>query len=1005
MKSKMFWLYLVFLVSGFAGLIYQSVWTQYLGLMLGHAAYAQTLVLGLFMGGMAVGAFLVTRKFFFNKDALVLYALAELIIGVFGVVFHALFTQVFDLTVISILPAIDSPALVKTVQWLIAGLLILPQCVLLGATFPLLSTAMIRLVKTEDSKVLGGLYFTNSIGAAIGALVSTFVLLSLVGMPGSVMTAGLLNILVALITWVLWKRMGDEPPEQLKQEAALLTKDSRGSANQWPIIFYTGALITGLTSFVYEIAWIRMLNQVLGASLHSFEIMLAAFISGLAFGGLFVNRSAKADGAPILYAGVAQCLMGFFALLSLVAFSNSFHWLSYLYKAIDLTNEGYMVFSLGKISISLLVMFPAAFFAGMTLPLFTTSLMRMGHGQKAIGRVYAMNTLGAILGVFGMVHVLIPLMGISYAILLGAVLDILLGAVILLKMRKHSQAKSSFSPVLVPVLSLVIGLLAFMMFGQVKPEVQVAGVFRSGSLNNEIKGELFLEDGKTATVTSYMQDGKAGVIKTNGKPDAALILDDSDKSTEDEPTMVMLGVAPILFHPAPKDVAVIGWGSGLSTHVLLGDKSIEHVETIEIEPQMVEAAKLFKVRNHRAYDDPRSQLIVDDARTYFAAAGKKYDVVVSEPSNPWVSGVASLFTQEFYQLISRHIKDDGVLIQWMHGYEFNDKLFSEIMLAMVNEYEFVELYEISTFDFLLAASHKPINMHGNHLFDYPALKSDLKRTNFKSLDDFKARRVATEKELKAYALLKGVNPHSDFFPTVSLEAPKAMFMKSDVRFLSMFTQSDIPLRGVLQGKYPSVSTLEDSRRSEVIHSRFIAEALSDVLLEKTTKEKLANLSSAAINNLAIWDVYQCEGDFLEEHVNECFDLINSIFRSSVVNFAETSFIELWRNPSWVGAGLQEEPKVKDFLALYQKVSEWDEVLVEQEANHIMKQSYFKELDLNNKNLVLNLKLLALFDQSKFSEVQAVSKKHGDILGEESISFDRDLIHALSESEIRQKMLK
>lgn len=997
MRSKIFWLYLVFLVSGFAGLIYQSVWTQYLGLMLGHAAYAQTLVLALFMGGMAIGAFLVTRKFFFNKDALILYALAELVIGVFGVVFHSLFLQVFDLTVGSVLPAIESPLLIKSVQWSIAGLLILPQCVLLGATFPLLSTAMIRLVKTEDSKVLGGLYFTNSIGAAIGALVSTFLLLSLVGMPGSVMTAGLLNILVALVAWLLWKQLGSRSPSEVE---SLDVKNDGGVQSEnrpWAVIFYLGALITGLTSFIYEIAWVRMLNQVLGASLHSFEIMLSAFIAGLAFGGLFVNRSAKAKDRPIFYAGVAQCLMGFFALISLIAFANSFHWLSYLYRAIDLTSEGYTIFSLGKISISLLVMFPAAFFAGMTLPLFTTSLMRMGHGQKAIGRVYAMNTLGAILGVFGMVHVLIPLMGISHAILLGAVLDILLGAVILFKMRAKSEVRT-LTPMLIPIFSLVVGVFGFMAFGHVKPEVQVAGVFRSGSLDNEIKGELFLEDGKTATVTSYMQEGNSGVIKTNGKPDAALILDDSEKSTEDEPTMVMLGVAPLLFHTNPKEVAVIGWGSGLSTHVLLGSDSLERVETIEIEPQMVEAAKLFKVRNHRAYDDPRSHLIIDDARTYFAAAGKKYDVVVSEPSNPWVSGVASLFTQEFYELISRHIAEDGVLIQWMHGYEFNDKLFSEIMLAMVNEYEFVELYEISTYDFLLAASHKPIVMQDNGVFGFDKLKSDLKRTHFSSINDFKARRVATAKELRAYALLKGVNPHSDFFPTVSLEAPKAMFMKNNVRFLNTLTQSDIPLRGVLQGNAPPVDLLTDFEGSEVIHSRVVAQEISNVLLKRAANEKLTDLSLGAVNNLAVWDAYQCGNEVLEGRHDDCFELINSIFRTLVVNFGEASFADLWQEPFWVASELRRDVKVNDFLALYQAVSDWDGLMVEQRANYIIQQSYFSDLEVINKNLVLNLKLLSLFDQGRFADVQSLSTQYEKILGEKSVSFDRDFIHALSVSE-------
>ncbi len=192
----------IFALSGCAGLIYQSIWTQYLGLFLGHAAYAQSLVLAIFMGGMAAGAWWASRVVHW-QNLLRAYAWIELAIGIAAALFHAEFLGATGIAYDHVFPALSSAFAVGSFQWLLASALILPQSILLGMTFPLMSNGLMRRLNVGDGSILSGLYFTNSIGAAAGALIATFVLLPAIGLPGAMRVGALLNVIVALIAFLL----------------------------------------------------------------------------------------------------------------------------------------------------------------------------------------------------------------------------------------------------------------------------------------------------------------------------------------------------------------------------------------------------------------------------------------------------------------------------------------------------------------------------------------------------------------------------------------------------------------------------------------------------------------------------------------------------------------------------------------------------------------------------------------------------------------------------------
>jgi len=403
-------------------------------------------------------------------------------------------------------------------------------------------------------------------------------LIKLVGLPGTIVTAGFLNIVLAITVWVLVRLdpTADSSPIQ-SEEAA----DNKSSLKR---IFLVAAFVTGAASFIYEISWIRMLSLVLGATTHSFELMLSAFITGLAFGGLWIKRRIDRIASPVRFSGYVQVIMGVLALLTIPVFAASFQWMEWLLTALDITDAGYASFSVASHAIALSVMLPTTFMAGMTLPLFTYVLIRQGHGEASIGQIYAANTIGAIVGVLAATHIGLPLLGLKSSIMIGALLDIGLGLVLLSRepvARTRVLDLTAGTLVGCGVMVLTIAVV------NLNPLLLISGVYRDGSADVAADDKVaFYQDGKTATVSLVATKSGAVILSTNGKPDASIQFDPAGQYSEDEITMVILGTLPLAYMPDAKQVANIGMGSGLTTHSLLAHDGIEKVDTIEIESAM-----------------------------------------------------------------------------------------------------------------------------------------------------------------------------------------------------------------------------------------------------------------------------------------------------------------------------------------------------------------------------------------------------------------------------------
>lgn len=788
-------LYLLFVLSGAAGLIYESIWTRYLGLFVGHDAYAQILVLVIFLGGMSAGALAASRRSERLSQPLYGYVAVEFAVGLIGLFFHEIFQAVTSWTYASVYPQLAGSWLLPLAKWGIAGALILPQSVLLGATFPLMSAGVLRLGRGTPGRSLAMLYFSNSLGAAAGVLIAGFYLVSLAGLPGTLLIAAMLNLVVAGATvGVIVAARNAEIDARSAVAAAGAAAPRPPASDSRPatydrrlqrLLLWT-SLGTAVASFIYEIDWIRMLALVLGSATHSFELMLSAFISGLAFGALWIRSRADRLPSPIRTLGLVQCLMGSLALATLPLYVQSFDWVASLLSTFARNDAGYVGFTIARYGLCLAIMFPATFCAGMTLPLITRALFTGGSGERAIGAVYAWNTLGSIIGVVLGGLVLLPMIGLKAMLIAGAAIDMGIGAALLARAARVEGKGTWLAPAAAfatAALALGVGLGV-----RLDRNVLSSGVYRTGGLVAPGEREItFYRDGRTATVTASRTTGSnIQTLATNGKPDASLTpiwyqrCDSVSRPTPlmaDAATQTLLPLVTLAHMPRATSAAVIGQGSGMSSHLLLGSSALKSLVTIEIEPKMIEGSRIFLPANRRAFEDPRSEIVIDDAKSYFASAHRRFDVIMSEPSNPWVSGVSGLFTTEFYGRIHQYLTDDGVFGQWLHVYELDDALVLSVLAAIHQNFRSYEVYLVPSGDLLIVASNREkLPSPDWSVFQAEGLRSDLCRFTPLTPQVLDALSIVSRAEL-APLIESLAQPNSDYYPVLDLGAERRRFRR------------------------------------------------------------------------------------------------------------------------------------------------------------------------------------------------------------------------------------
>ncbi len=595
------------------------------------------------------------------------------------------------------------------------------------------------------------------------------------------------------------------------------------------------------------------------------------------------------------------------------------------------------------------------FWEMMLVPMYFLIALWGHNAPDGKGRIYAANSLGAIVGVLFAIHIGLPRTGLGLTLATGAMLDLALGLVLL------GLAGAAPTWRLAAVATLAVPLLVVRLV-PLDPSLLSSGVYRTGNVQNADKQTVFYQDGKTATISVARYGGSQAALATNGKPDAAIQFDTSMAPAPDEITMVMLGALPLALHPEARTIANIGFGSGLTTHVLLGSPTVKSVSTIEIEPAVVEASRAFATRVGRAYDDPRSHIHLEDAKSWFARGGKRFDIIVSEPSNPWVSGVSSLFSDEFYHRIRNYLEDGGLLVQWLHLYEFDAQLVASVVKALDRNFADYAIYDIDGLDIVIVASRdRKLPPPGGAVFSMPQLRGELARVGLRSADDLRVRWIGAKADLGPMMQAFSAPVNSDYRPYVELNAPRSRFLGSQALELPGLLKSRVPLVEMLApaGMQWSADAVTPGKgRADFIS---VASAIRAALLGQAGPPGSAR--DEALKDLAL--VSGCGALETTEARRALHGLA-----SATLAFLDRKALEgLWVEPDWLRCPRDRLPAtVTRWLDLYRAVALRDPVAMRTTGRVALADA---DADVERRRWALLATMLALRAQGDAAGVQAL----------------------------------
>ena len=552
----------------------------------------------------------------------------------------------------------------------------------MGATLPLLTKYVVNSEDQIGTRV-GLLYATNTMGAIGGTLVAGFLLLPLLGLNGTVWTGVAINSLVFLLAALIATHIGTVPETQdMDMNAQQASQGGSTGADGAPRKHFwilPIVLLSGANSFVYEVLWTRLLGHVLGGSVTAFATMLAGFLSGIAIGSAIASRFARTRG---------QAIHGFvFAQMGIAVTSIVIYQL--LPMAIPETaGLG------GNVVFAILVLLPATIFIGATFPLAVRILAACrADAAPASARVYSWNTVGAIAGATLAAFFVIPLLKYEGTIKLAVLLNASLGLAAAFLATRRIRSASAFP------LIFFLGILGF--YYPTMPEE----ILRSSPVFPMSNGEIvFYEVGRSATVV-VIEEGGSFYLRTNGLPEAAA---SELGSPPERRTQRNLSIFPVLARPRVESMLVVGFGGGVTLESVPG--SVSSVDVIELEPQVLQANRFYgDRRENNPLDDPRINIVINDARSALSLTEKKYDAIVSQPSHPWTAGASHLYTREFMQLAKEHLTEDGVFLQWMNVSFVNDFLLKALSASMLDVFSHARIYQVDPGTVFFMGSEQPLN--------------------------------------------------------------------------------------------------------------------------------------------------------------------------------------------------------------------------------------------------------------------------------------------------------
>ena len=803
-----------FFLSGTAGLIYQIVWARYLALFLGHTSYAIVAVLAAFMGGLAVGNAWFGSIADRCRRPLALYGFLEVGITVYAVIFPAYYSLCHDAYIFLGTHCPPGSAALVVLKFTFSILTILIPTVLMGATFPVLAKFVTRSVSELRERV-AALYSINSAGAVVGVLIAEYWWIQSLGLEITVYAAAALNLAAGVAALYLshWMREG----EHSNSEVAVDESTPEELFSDRELRLATIAIgVSGFVAMLYEVAWTRLLALVLGSSTHAFSLMLMTFITGIAVGSWIIYRWKSLRRTLDALAWAELALAGSL-LISIFFYEYLPYLFSHMASQLARQPETFKFFQALQALVCFSVMFIPTVCLGATLPLAsriaTSELARTG---RSIGRIFAVNTVGTVLGTIVTGLWLLPAAGLTRTFAVGIALNAVIGFALLRRDRVDSRWIMSMSAGCAGMIWLCGTLLsdnwqrAFSigLWRNLTPPANIL------AYKDRMKSETlaYHKDGAGSTVTVFEWNNlnqESYALKVNGKPDASTDLDVT--------TQRLLGHIPMLLNPSSTNVMVVGLGSGMTCGSVAKYPSIEKIDVIEISPEVAEAARFFERYNDYVLDDPRLRLVVEDAKSFLTTTDLNYDVIISEPSNPWMAGVAGVFSLEYYEGCQEKLNPGGLMAQWVQVYESSDEMMNMVVSTFSAVFPYTSIWRTAVGDLLLIGSTERRDVDLEEMernFATPDVKADMARIGIVELPVLLACEIVSQ-DNGAFLPPTQSPMHSDFFPALEHLSEKAFFVQRQTRHWLQFDENRLTRPRTLLGRY-----LENHPLTEIDYKAF-----------------------------------------------------------------------------------------------------------------------------------------------------------------------------------------
>nr|HEX4315371.1 fused MFS/spermidine synthase [Kofleriaceae bacterium] len=685
-------------VSGACGLVYETAWMRELALVFGATTAANAAVLAIFMAGLGAGAAWFGKRVDAHPAPLMLYARLEGAIAVTAAATPLLWIAVRWAYGATGGSATLGPIGASVLRLVLAAIVLGGPTFAMGGTLP----AVVRAVSTADARpdargsVLAALYGANALGAVLGALVGTFATFELIGIRLTLWGACACNAVVAALVVAIARRA-----RATAKPAAVEVEPEPEAASPPPRWLQVAAFATGFAFFLVELVWYRMLGPILGGSTFTFGLILAGVLVGIGVGSL-AYRFPGAARRPTARGFAIACGAQAVAVLVPLALGDRIAVLAIVLH--QWASAGFGALCAGWAIVVAIVVVPAAIVAGVQFPMLVAlaarSRARIGTD---VGRIYAVNTAGAIAGALAGGFGMLSLLGAVLAWRVAGALSIALAALALANTAGVAARAVAAIPAALAVALLTAGgptaAWRDSPIGAGRAQAAIASPAKLDAwLAAQRRLTIWEHDGVESAIALRAESGIALLV--NGKSDGAAI--------QDAPTQTMLGILPALLHREPRRALVIGFGTGTTAGWLADVPGIERVDVVEIEPAVLRAGVLFGAVNRHALDNPKVHVITGDAREYLLATGEHYDIICSEPSNPYRSGVGSMYAREYYAAARRALGDDGLFVQWLQSYEVDDTTVASVYATMTSELPHVQTWETLPGDLLLVASAAPI---------------------------------------------------------------------------------------------------------------------------------------------------------------------------------------------------------------------------------------------------------------------------------------------------------